>query len=315
MNAVTPVAPWGPLLEVPEPDDVALSRMRLVWAMLAVVSEAGRDGIDTAGASRVLLARHGVGREPFDLAKRVALTRCWLRQHDHRGWRSRMVLELTDEGHMMAPRWRPYLRGGRGSRRMMATRSDDRQLDLFDSMLRVGLPVVVRPDIPRAQSNDGRLARELLHWPVADFGCQEGAHLALPQLMQEIADVIGRRKALELSDAIAGAREGRRRVYVPRPRNLGPEHLLARILGIEVAREFAEVFHHAELDVPTCRDLRMAHRDAAISRMWRAGASPTRIRRITRADRKTVAAVIARDAPGARLKALPHPDGAKNGEG
>ena len=102
----------------------------------------------------------------------------------------------------------------------------------------------------------------------------------LPRAAQEIADIIGRDRALFLigqlpvcyvQDKRYPKREGSkgsRRVILYVPKRLKPDHILARILGWNDAQKLVNVFGGEILCPPTLeKTLYWPHRDAAIIRL------------------------------------------------
>lgn len=93
----------------------------------------------------------------------------------------------------------------------------------------------------------------------------------LPPVVQDVADVLGRERALFLigqlprcvitdrSKGDAGTKAERVILYVPK--NLKPDHVLVRILGWQDAMKLVRVFGGELLNPPTMRD--------AIYRPWR----------------------------------------------
>lgn len=105
--------------------------------------------------------------------------------------------------------------------------------------------------------------------------------MRLPKSVQEIADVIGRERALyligqlptcEIIDSRTGGRGGRRpMLYVPTTRRLTPDHTLVRILGWNDAERLCNVFGGEILQPASCADIYRRFRDAEIIRMVREG--------------------------------------------
>lgn len=84
--------------------------------------------------------------------------------------------------------------------------------------------------------------------------------MRLPKSVQEIANVIGREKALRLVRQLpqCGKRDRRRNLYVPKLRNLTPDHRLVRLLGWEDAAALASEHGGRTLQPAPCRYLERA---------------------------------------------------------
>lgn len=95
----------------------------------------------------------------------------------------------------------------------------------------------------------------------------------LPQSVQEIADVIGREKALELLGGLdaCGSRPWRVCLYVPR--RLTPNHQLVRALGWHDAHRMVREFGGIILQPSNCRFLVRRFRNATIHRLAGEGMS------------------------------------------
>lgn len=89
----------------------------------------------------------------------------------------------------------------------------------------------------------------------------------LPQSVQEIADVIGRDKALFLIGQLpqCGKRSWRANLYVPK--RLKPDHQLVKLLGWKDANRMAREFGGMILQPSNCRHLHRQFRNASIHRM------------------------------------------------
>ncbi len=98
----------------------------------------------------------------------------------------------------------------------------------------------------------------------------------LPQVVRDVAEVIGRRQALRLAGAVCPpASPGRRKtdsgragsVYIPLKLRPGANHRLIEILGEDDAQRMVEAFPGMILNFPSCTRLARAHRDRAIRKM------------------------------------------------
>lgn len=99
--------------------------------------------------------------------------------------------------------------------------------------------------------------------------------MTLPESVQELADVIGRDKALRLVGSLppCGKRSWRRALYVPTPERLDPTSLLVRVLGMDDARKLAEEFGGINMQPSTCAEAAKELRNDAIRAQYAAGAS------------------------------------------
>lgn len=95
----------------------------------------------------------------------------------------------------------------------------------------------------------------------------------LPESVQEIADVIGRDKALNLVFNLpkSGKRKWRRNIYVPLPMNLNDKCLLVRILGFDDAKKVSDVFGGLTLQPANCAEFREEVRNKEIVRLFKDG--------------------------------------------
>jgi len=130
--------------------------------------------------------------------------------------------------------------------------------------------------------------------------------MRLPRSVQEIADVIGRERALylvgqlptcEVIDSRTGGRGGRRAIlYVPHARRLKPDHMLVRVLGWNDAERLCRHFGGEILQPASCAEIYRRFRDAELVRMVREGMSvPQAARVIGISDRQ--ARNIAKEIP------------------
>lgn len=108
--------------------------------------------------------------------------------------------------------------------------------------------------------------------------------MRLPNSVQEIADVIGRERALFLIgqlptcttiDPRTGWKNGRRpMLYVPSVRRLQPDHMLVRILGWKDAEKLCRHFGGEILQPASCTEIYRAFRDRSIARLVSEGVPP-----------------------------------------
>jgi len=119
----------------------------------------------------------------------------------------------------------------------------------------------------------------------------------LPGVVGEIADVIGRERALRLVGGLPrcwvgreGAKSWQVMLSVPTPARLRPSHPLVTILGLEDAQRVAEAFGGEVLKPSNCTYLYRDFRDSAIPGLVRDGLSIEAVAEIT----GTTAAVVRR---------------------
>lgn len=101
----------------------------------------------------------------------------------------------------------------------------------------------------------------------------------LPRGVQEVADAIGREKALELIGKIKPSyhpshpNERRLYLYVPTLANLKPDHALVRMIGYPSAEKLSLRFGSELLKLATCENVVRAHRNKEIAEMLKGGSS------------------------------------------
>lgn len=101
--------------------------------------------------------------------------------------------------------------------------------------------------------------------------------MRLPNSVQEIADVIGRERALYLVGQLPrcgwrdkrypAARNSELMLYVPTEQRLGDDHPLVRILGADDATKLCRAFGRETLKVANCNEIYRRYRDAQMTRM------------------------------------------------
>jgi hypothetical protein len=104
----------------------------------------------------------------------------------------------------------------------------------------------------------------------------------LPKATQEIAEVIGRERALYLVGALPRAYRGpshgkRTRVNLYVPATLKPNHQLVKLLGWPDAMKLVAHFGGEILYPSDCDEIIRAHRDESIRRLHRDGVSAAQI--------------------------------------
>lgn len=126
---------------------------------------------------------------------------------------------------------------------------------------------------------------------------QPEAPLALPPSVQEIADALGRERALYLIGRLpqSGSRSWRVCLYVPK--RLGTDHPLVGILGWRDANIMVREFGGMILQPSNCNFLHRDFRNRAIVRMAAAGVPVDEIAAIAELSRRAVALIIAAENP------------------
>ena len=104
-------------------------------------------------------------------------------------------------------------------------------------------------------------------FPLADFAVAQGRDIPLPEMVEDIASVIGRHAAVRLVEAAKrnGRRWWRGHVYVPQ--RVHEAHPLTGMIGLEAARALARTHSRMVIEIPQCRDLVEAF-DAHLARQW-----------------------------------------------
>lgn len=124
--------------------------------------------------------------------------------------------------------------------------------------------------------------------------------MRLPNSVQEIADVIGRERALyligQLPRCYAGApgkQSSRVIMYVPTAQRLPADHDLVRILGWNEAVKLCQHFGGEILQPANCAEIYRRYRDAQVVRMLRDGMSTAQIATIVQVSERQVRMVRA----------------------
>ncbi len=120
------------------------------------------------------------------------------------------------------------------------------------------------PDAEYARSLPARTA-----FPLADFAVRDGADVRLPEVVEDIATVIGRHAAIRMVEAArqTGARPRRRQVYIPK--RVHEAHPLAAMIGLKAARALSVTHAHMVVELPQCRELVQAY-EAWLAARWHA---------------------------------------------
>jgi hypothetical protein len=119
--------------------------------------------------------------------------------------------------------------------------------------------------------------------------------MRLPKSVQEIADVIGRERALylvgQLPRCIAGApgkQSSRVMLYVPTVQRLTLQHELVRILGFNDAEKLCKHFGGEILQPANCADIYKNYRDRMIDNFLCVGMTAGQVAAIMGVSRETV---------------------------
>lgn len=119
----------------------------------------------------------------------------------------------------------------------------------------------------------------------------------LPASVQEIADVIGRERALYLIGQLpqCGKRSWRIVLYVPK--RLTADHQLVRILGWHDAQRLVRVFGGEILQTSNCRHIARQYRNRSIRRMADDGMQLDEIASLMQLTRRQVRNILAEMPP------------------
>ena len=108
--------------------------------------------------------------------------------------------------------------------------------------------------------------------------------MRLPASVQEIADVIGRERALYLIGQLPrcyagkeGHKSSRVILYVPTAKRIPADHYLVRILGWQDAMKMCQAFGGEILQPANCSEIYRRHRDKTIMAMLQAGAKASAV--------------------------------------
>lgn len=129
---------------------------------------------------------------------------------------------------------------------------------------------------PEVISPQGLLAID--HFPITEWATKgAGQHIALPETLADIAEVIGREGALMLAEAYlnhqTGARSWRSQIYVPQ-RRMADNHPLVRVLGRARAEDLQRTHANLIIEVPRCAKIQSAYRDYIAYQMIKSGQTP-----------------------------------------
>ena len=121
----------------------------------------------------------------------------------------------------------------------------------------------------------------------------------LPNSVQELAEVIGREKALRLIGGLpqCGKRSWRKVLYVPKPSRLGASHPLVRVLGYADALKLSEAFGGEILQPSNCNFIARNFRNTTIRTMAAKGMSPADIAEAVQITSRQVRNILKENAP------------------
>lgn len=133
---------------------------------------------------------------------------------------------------------------------------------------------------------------DVIRFPLAEFAEGRGQRVPLPETMEEIAEVIGRGKAVRLVEGTraSGKRRWRRSLYVPT--DMSEEHRIASMIGFEAATRLSYSHGNCIIELPSCFALRKAYLSDYAWQLSGAGASPGEIARELGVELKTVNALL-----------------------
>lgn len=117
----------------------------------------------------------------------------------------------------------------------------------------------------------------------------------LPESVQEIADVIGRDKALILAGMANGC------MYVPQPRRMTTEHWIAQTIGHEAAVELSTEFPGFILKLATCRFVYTHWRNQRIWELHQNGVSNGDIAELFSITERHIRNIINRFYPSSQM--------------
>lgn len=115
----------------------------------------------------------------------------------------------------------------------------------------------------------------------------------LPPSAQEIADVIGRQRTLQLIGQLPPSPGRNWRVCLYVPKRLGPDHPLVQMVGWHAANLLVREFGGMILQPSNCRILQRRWRHREVLRMHQDGASPREIADVVELSPRQVANIIA----------------------
>lgn len=156
-------------------------------------------------------------------------------------------------------------------------------------------------------------AAAVASWPLQRFAMGPGIKIPLPDTLEDIAETIGRRDAVKLSDAVHcrdrvlprilhrdpadKTRPWRRSVYIPE--RVADDHWLGQVLGLEVARNLAWTHGNLIVEIPGLQIMRRRRQHWLARRLAADGVPLAEIATALDCTVKTVRAAMAENAPEA----------------
>ena len=123
--------------------------------------------------------------------------------------------------------------------------------------------------------------------------------MELPKSVQEVAEVIGRERALYLIGRLAGQSRRDRRVMLYVPKRLNPDHKLVRLIGWHDADRLVRAFGGEIMELSTFRMKQREHRNSAMRRMAVQGISNAEIADTFGTSERQVRRILAANDNGA----------------
>ncbi|UWS06409.1 hypothetical protein [Phaeobacter inhibens] len=133
---------------------------------------------------------------------------------------------------------------------------------------------------------------DVVRFPLAQFAAGRGRKVPLPELVQEIAEVVGRENAVKLVEGTRqrGARRWRRHLYIPS--DIPENHRIVSLIGWDAAQALSFSHANSVLELPSCHGLRKAYLADVVIKMAGRGADPAEIASELGVERKTVASLL-----------------------
>lgn len=120
----------------------------------------------------------------------------------------------------------------------------------------------------------------------------DGAFYALPPILNDLADVIGRDKGGLAAAVAIGLHYGGRRVYIPRNLPLEDDHQLIKLVGVMAARKLARHYDGLTLTIPPTLIGQQGRRRATVIALHAGGASQCDIAHRLGIARSTVQRIL-----------------------
>ena len=161
---------------------------------------------------------------------------------------------------------------------------------LLDQTQRAGQREPAKPS-PAAVAEQYSLPN-VIRFPLAEFAAGRGHRVPLPETVEEIAEVIGREKAVRLVEGTRqrGARRWRRHLYIPS--DMPEDHRIVSLIGWDAAQALSFSHANSVLELPSCHSLRKAYLSDVVAKMAGQGADQAEIASELGIERKTVASLL-----------------------